>query len=192
MKHKQTTLSLMGLFTLCFLLFSAAPIYAAVQAAQGSKLAIELLSPSEVKEFPGAEKIVQAKVTNLTDQMVPDVMAYITLADLGKHMTVNLEDYSADKPVVIGSMQPKESKTVELPIRFVYTSRYLLYVTAVSSGSFSVQSSGAVPVEILSNSNMDPAAVEAVTFGVPLILFIVIAAVFYTRWNKRKQRNAAA
>jgi uncharacterized membrane protein len=169
------------------LLFVAVPNYAGAAAAVPPKLSVELLSPDQVKDYPGIEQIVKAKVTNLTDQPIPDVMAYITLADLGKHMTVNLEDYSADKPVVIGSLQPKESKTVELPIRFVYTSNFFLYVTAVSSQFNNIQSSGAIPVEIISNSSMDPSLVTIVSFGMPALLLIVIAAVFMLRWKQRRE-----
>jgi hypothetical protein len=169
-----------------FLLLAAAPQYTGAQAAVPSKLAVELLSPDQVKDFPGIEKIVKAKVTNLTGQAIPDVMTYITLADLGKHMTVNLEDYSADKPVVIGTLQQGESKTVELPIRFVYTSRFFLYVTAVSSATSSIDSSAAIPVEIISNSSMNTGVVAMVSIGMPVLLLILIGFVILFRWKQRR------
>jgi hypothetical protein len=172
-----------------FMLLAAVPQYAGAQTAVPSKLAVELLSPDQVKDFPGIEKMVKAKVTNLTGQAIPDVMAYITLADLGKHMTVNLEDYSADKPVVIGTLQPNESKTVELPIRFVYTSRFFLYVTAVSSATSSIESSAAIQAEIISNSSMNTAAVGMVSIAMPALLLILIAMVILFRWKQR--RNTA-
>jgi hypothetical protein len=168
------------------LLVTTVPHTAGAAAVAPPKLAVELLSPAQVKDYPGIEQIVKANVTNLTDQPISDVMAYITLADLGKHMTVNLEDYSTDKPVVIGTFQPKESKTIELPIRFVYTSNFFLYVTAVSSQFNNIQSSGAIPVEIFSNSSMDPSMVVIVSLGMPVLLLIVIAAVFVLRWKQRR------
>src|SRR2546422_267247 len=88
-----------------------------VSAQEIPKLAVEIMSPTEVHGFPGIELKVKAKITNNTDEVVPDVMAYITMADIRKHMTVNLEDYSADKPVVLGELKAKESRVVDLPIR---------------------------------------------------------------------------
>jgi uncharacterized membrane protein len=188
--HIMKSKVLKGLLLMGLLLLFAVPLQTDAQTAVlPPKLSVELLSPDQVKGFPGIEQTVKAKLTNLTDQAIPDVMAYITLADLGKHMTVNLEDYSADKPVVIGALQPKESKTVDLPIRFVYTSHFFLYVTAVSSGSNSIQSSGAIPVEISSNSSMNTTAVGVVSFGVPGMLLIIMAAVYFVR---RKQRREIA
>jgi hypothetical protein len=186
MKRIPRSKALWGWLLAGMLLLVTVPHTAGAAAVAPPKLAVELLSPAQVKDYPGIEQIVKAKVTNLTDQPISDVMAYITLADLGKHMTVNLEDYSADKPVVIGTFQPKESKTIELPIRFVYTSNFFLYVTAVSSQFNNIQSSGAIPVEIFSNSSMDPSMVVIVSLGMPVFLLIVIAAVFVLRWKQRR------
>jgi hypothetical protein len=157
------------------------------QAAETPKLQVELLSPDKVTDYPGIEMKIKARVTNLTDTAVPDVMAYITMANLTKHMTVNLEDYSADKPVIIGTLGPKAAKEVELPIRFVYPNRYHLYVTAVSSGSFGIQSSGAIPIEIKSNSAMDPTLVQTVTFAMPALMFGAMAVIGMMRRIKRNK-----
>jgi hypothetical protein len=186
MKQISQSKALWGWLLAGLLLLIAVPHAAGAAAAAPPRLSVELLSPAQVKDYPGIEQIVKANVTNLTDQPIPDVMAYITLADIGKHMTVNLEDYSADKPVIIGTLQPKESKTVELPIRFVYTSNFFLYVTAMSSQFNNIQSSGAIPVEIISNSSMDPSLVAVVSLGMPVLLLIVIAAVFVLRWKQRR------
>jgi hypothetical protein len=156
-----------------------------VNAQDASKLSVELLSPTEVHGFPGIEQLVKAKITNLTDSTIPDVMAYITMADIHKHMTVNLEDYSADKPIVIGELKAKETREVELPVRFVYTSSYFLYVTAISTKIPSIQSSVAIPIDIISNSKMDVGAVQAVTFGMPAIMIVLlIAVIVYRRKNR--------
>ncbi|SEB54101.1 hypothetical protein [Paenibacillus sp. GP183] len=186
MKLITQSKSLWRLLLAVLLLLAAVPHAAGAAAVASPKLSVELLSPTQVKDYPGIEQMVKANVTNLTDQPIPDVMAYITLADLGKHMTVNLEDYSADKPVVMGTLQPKETRTVELPIRFVYTSTFFLYVTAMSSQFNNIQSSVAIPVEIISNSSMDPSLVAAVSIGMPALLLIVIAAVFMLRWKQRR------
>jgi hypothetical protein len=165
------------------LLVSLSPLK--VSAQEIPKLSVELMSPTEVHGFPGIELKVKAKITNNTDTAVPDVMAYITMADIRKHMTVNLEDYSADKPIVLGELKAKESREVELPIRFVYTSSYFLYVTAVSTQIPSIQSSIAIPIDIISNSKMDIGAVRIITFGMPAIMIIsLIAIIAYRRTRK--------
>jgi hypothetical protein len=157
-----------------------------VNAQDLPALSIELMSPSEVHGFPGIEQMVKAKITNNTNAAVPDVMAYITMADIRKHMTVNLEDYSADKPVVLGELKANESRVVELPVRFVYTSSYFLYVTAVSTKIPAVQSSKAIPIDIISNSKMDINAVRTVTFGIPIIMVLVlIGVIIFRRRNWR-------
>jgi hypothetical protein len=163
-------------------IFCLSPIITA--AKEAPKLSVELLSPIEVKGYPGIEQMVKANITNVSDSALPDVMAYITMADIHKHMTVNLEDYSADKPIVIGSLKPQETRQVELPVRFVYTSSFFLYVTAVSTQLHAIQSSDAIPIEIISNSSMDVQALTFVTFGMPVLLLIAMIGIILYRRRK--------
>ncbi|GAA3413898.1 hypothetical protein ACFFNY_32860 [Paenibacillus hodogayensis] len=153
--------------------------------AGDSALNVELLAPKRVDGVPGIDQTIRAKITNSSDITISDVMTYITMADLGKHMTVNLEDYGADKPVLIGTLSPHESKTVELPVRFVYISHYLLYVTAVSSQLEGIQSSLSIPVAIIGNSTMDPALANIVTFGMPVVVLLLIGGLYI--WRKRQR-----
>jgi hypothetical protein len=96
-----------------------------------------------------------------------------------------LEDYSADKPIVLGELKAMESREVELPIRFVYTSSYFLYVTAVSTQNPSIQSSIAIPIDIISNSKMDIGSVRNVTFGMPAVMLVsLIGVIIYRRKNR--------
>lgn len=146
-----------------------------------SPLSVEIISPSLVDGVPGLEQTIQARITNSSDQSIADVMGYITMANLTRHMTVNLEDYNADKPVVIGKLQAKESIVINLPIRLVYTGSYHLYVTAVSSEKSDIVSSIAIPVTITSNSKLDTVAVNYVSIGVPAILLLGIAGTLASR-----------
>jgi predicted component of type VI protein secretion system len=157
-----------------------------VQAAEPQTLSVDLLSPNEMNSAPGIHVNVKAKVTNQTDQTIQDVMAYITLGNLSKHMTVNLEDFSADQAVVIGTLKANESKTIELPIQFVYVSEYYLYVTAMSSELPVISSSQAVPVHIVSNSHINPTAINTVMIGMPALLLLIICGIVVRRYQRRK------
>jgi uncharacterized membrane protein len=131
---------------------------------------VKILTPEAVQNYPGYETNIQVEITNHSNKDLSNAMAYITMADIGKHMTVNLEDYSADKPVVIGTLKPNTSVKVELPIRFVYTSEYKLYVTVSSDDDQQIYSSPSIPVDILGNTQIDPLVVQIVSITMPMIL----------------------
>ncbi len=143
-------------------------------AAGSDSVEIQILSPAKVRNYPGFETKVDVKITNRTGAALTKAMAYITMADLGKHWTVNLEDYSADKPVPIPTLAPGQSLKLSLPIRFVYTSHYKLYVTVSSDKDLAIYSSNAIPVEILGNTKINPALVTVISIVEPLLLLTIL------------------
>jgi hypothetical protein len=154
-------------FLLCFLCLCL-PL--TVSAANKPGVEVEIVAPDKVKDFPGIEMKITARITNHSNQKIDDMMAYITMADLNKHWTVNLEDYGADQPITIGTLSPNETKEVSLPIRFVYTSRYHLYVTATSTKEPWIYSSSAILIEIMGNTQINPIVVKVVSIVEPVLL----------------------
>ncbi|MGG5252081.1 hypothetical protein ACQYAD_00775 [Neobacillus sp. SM06] len=143
-------------------------------AAGNNSVDIQILSPTKVRNYPGFETKVDVKITNRTGTALTKAMVYITMADLGKHWTVNLEDYSADKPVPIPTLAPGQSIKLSLPVRFVYTSHYKLYVTVSSDTDLAIYSSNAIPVEILGNTKINPTLVSVVAMVEPLLLLAIL------------------
>jgi len=178
---KLIVLVLMFAFMVPFFQFNTA------EAANNNSIDISILSPQKVKNYPGFETNIVTKITNNTKHELKDAMTYITMADLGKHWTVNLEDYSADKPIKIGTLLPGESKKVTLPIRFVYTSQYKLYVTVSSDLDSNIYSSQAIPVDILGNTKIDPTLVIIISTIEPIIILVLIG---FTLLRKKASNNA--
>ncbi|EKN64773.1 hypothetical protein BABA_22833 [Neobacillus bataviensis LMG 21833] len=143
-------------------------------AQSTSNFKIEIISPTKVAEYPGKELKVKVKITNTAEKEIKDVFTYITMANLSKNWTVNLEDYSADQPVTIGTMKPHEEKIVSLPIQLVYTADYYLYTTVVSKENHVITSSDAIPVEIIGNTKIVPLQVQIVSIVMPLLLLSLL------------------
>jgi len=158
------------------------------EAITNNSLKIEILSPSSVKDYPGREESVKVKLTNNANVSTGEMLAYITMADMKKNMTVNLEDYNADKPIVITGLKANESRTIDLPVRFVYTSNYHLYVTVAYKDSATITSSESIPIEILGNTKIDKSMVIAVSGIVPLL---VLGIVTILHLKRRRQIKAS-
>lgn len=138
-----------------------------------SNFNIKILSPSKIAELPGKDLIIKVKITNKSDKEFKNVFTYITMANLSKKWTVNLEDYSADEPVTIGVMKPHEEKIIKLPIKLVYTADYFLYITVVTKDNPIITSSDAIPVKIIGNTKIVPFQVQIVSIVMPLLLLLL-------------------
>jgi hypothetical protein len=176
MKKLFTTFSLM-IIAMNLLAFSFAD-------TSTQDLEIKILSPKSVKDYPGHEDVIQVSLTNNSQNDLNDILTYITMADTLKNMTVNLEDYSADKPVHIDQLKTGETTIVALPIRFVYTSNYHLYVTVVSKDQFVIHSSDAIPIEILGNTQINKPLTMGVAISEPVVLLGVLGILYIMRNRK--------
>ena len=164
-------------------LFPLTSVYA--KNSNSDKLSISILSPSLVKDYPGREEVVKAQIKNNTDKPIEKVLVYITMADIKKNMTVNLEDYSADKPVTIDIIKPNETRVIELPVRFVYTSNYYLYTTVVSKEYNQIVSSNSIKVEIMGNTKIDKNMVMMITYLEPMLLIFGTVIVMLRKKYKK-------
>jgi len=143
-------------------------------AKDNSPIEVRITSPTTIKDYPGLEQKIRTEITNTSNNDIHNIMAYITMADIKKHMTVNLEDYNADKPIIIGTLKPGEKTIIDLPVRLVYTSHYKLYVTVSSDEDNKLYSSDSIPVEIIGNSKISPMLVRIVAFAEPIIVAIIL------------------
>lgn len=145
-------------------------------------VSVQILSPDQVTAYPGFETTIQAEVTNNTNQTLNNLVVYITMVDLNKNMTVNLEDYNASIPVVITSLPANTSQTVELPIILVYPDVFHLYVTVANLDTMTIVSSDAIVTDIMSQASINPDVVTVTAIATPvLILFLALGVSLYRR-----------
>lgn len=149
-------------------------------------LDIKILSPKSVEGFPGIDESIKVKIVNNGTSDLTDVLAYITMADIVKNMTVNLEDYNADKPVYLESIKIGEEVIVELPVRFVYTSNFYLYVTVITKNKKIISSSQAISIKILGNTKIDRNMVTYVVIGMPILLISIMISILFIRKKRLK------
>ena len=150
-----------------------------------SSISVEITTPSSVEVYPGVEGAITANVTNNTSSDMTNLIVYITMVDVVKNMTVNLEDYSADVPVVIPELKANQSETVTLPIIYVYPSEYHLYVTVATKDNLDIISSPSIPVNIITLTKIDYPLVKITSIAVPVLLLLAFGFVSI----QRKRRN---
>lgn len=155
--------------------------------ASSGYLSVKILSPSGVEAYPGYKTTVKAQITNNSNDTVNNLVAYITMVDLTKNMTVNLEDYNADVPVTIPTLNGHESITIDLPIVLVYPDVFHLYVSVASLDTKTIISSDSITSHILTQSNINPTYVMVASISIPIIVFFSFLGVQLGR-NKQLKK----
>src|SRR5512136_2174528 len=69
-------------------------------------LKVELLSSRTLSGTAGEYVTVQGQVTNTGDATLTDITTYLSLVDTADKLPVDLEDWSAEKGLYVGSMEP--------------------------------------------------------------------------------------
>ena len=155
--------------------------------ATPTPLSVSIVSVSETDVYAGIEATVTATVTNTSSSDVSGVLVYITMADITKGLTVNLEDFGATVPIAFDVIPSGETVTATLPIQFVYPDLYHLYVTAVTRGNEIVASSTAVPITVRSISSIDYTLVHVVVITTPAILLFGYLGAMLGRRKKTRR-----
>lgn len=146
------------------------PVFA--EGSTPNYVSVTILSPTDVTAYPGYETTVRASVRNNTDQVLNDLVVYITMVDLTKNMTVNLEDYNASVPVVIPELPANSETIVELPIILVYPDTFHLYVSVANLDTNTIISSDSIVTAIQSQVSIDPNLVILVSISTPILILL--------------------
>lgn len=178
MKRILLYFAMIGLFSLMLVSLSN-KTYAL--ATTDPYVSVQILSPDQVTAYPGYETTVQAQVTNNTDQTLTNLVVYITMVDLTKNMTVNLEDYNASVPVVIDSLSAYGTQTVDLPIILVYPDTFHLYVSVANLDTMTIISSDAIETDIMSQASIDSTVVTVISVVSPVAVLLLALGVTVMR-----------
>ena len=114
---------------------------------------------------------LSAAVTNASNGMVKDVVAYVSLVDVtrGQQAPVDLEDWSAHRAVTVPTLAAGQSKDVSWSLRLVKGGDYVVYANAIAGGSTRASVGQEVPLSVTAHKNLNPGGVLPVAIGVPLV-----------------------
>jgi hypothetical protein len=152
---------------------AGSPYKGRVVAAPGGSGAPLELETSSVKISGTAGQYVKlpAKITNRSNHLVKDAVAYVSLVDVtkGQQAPVDLEDWSAHRAITLSSLAPGRSKGVSWSLRLVKGGNYIVYANAISQGSKHASVGREVPLFVKTKQNLNPGGVLPVALGVPLL-----------------------
>lgn len=148
---------------------------------------LHILSSATLNGIAGDYVTVRGTITNTTAKPVTTITTYLSLVDTHNKLPVDLEDWSAEKGLFIGSIDAGQTFPLNWKIHFVKAGTYSLIVVANTAGQETPQVSTITHFTVLPKKNLNPGHVLPVAFGTPLFLICLFALIYYMR---QKNKNS--
>ena len=144
-------------------------------------LTLTILSEKTLSGTAGDFTTVNAQISNSGSQPLNDITTYISLVDESNKMPVDLEDWSAEKGLFIGTIESNQTLPLNWKIHFVKAGKYSLIVVAQLAGQEIPEVSSIVHFTVKPKLNLNPGQVLPVALGTPIVLLFVMLLINYRR-----------
>jgi hypothetical protein len=133
-------------------------------------LVINITSSKTLNGTAGDYVTVEGTITDIGNKPLHDIVTYLSLVDNGTKLPVDLEDWSAEKGLHIGTIDAGQTLPLNWKIHFVKAGKYSLIIVAEAAGYDLPQTSGITQFNVNPKINLNPGQVLPVALGTPVIL----------------------
>ncbi|MCX5642420.1 MAG: hypothetical protein NTY10_04225 [Candidatus Omnitrophica bacterium] len=144
-------------------------------------LDITILSARNLNGIAGDYITIVGQITNHTKKPISDITTYLSMVDTENKLPVDLEDWSAEKGLYIGSIDAEQTLPLKWKIHFVKAGTYTLAVIANIAEQEKPIASSLTRFEVKPKKNLNPGQVLPVALGMPMLLLAFMAILQYRR-----------
>jgi hypothetical protein len=137
-------------------------------------LEINITSSKTLSGTAGDYVTVEGTIKDIGDKPRNDIVTYLSLVDNGTKLPVDLEDWSAEKGLHIGTIDAGQTLPLERKIHFVKAGTYSLIIIAEAAGYDLPQASGIVQFNVNPKINLNTGKVLPVALGTPVVLICIL------------------
>lgn len=114
----------------------------------------------------------RSAIKNTSQQMASGLVAWVSLiqVDPGHEQPVDLEDWSAHKAIVIASLPPGNSETMDWPLRLIQAGRYRIMVSVAEKRAEMVFISRFIDFSVKQKPVIESRRILPVAIGMPLLV----------------------
>ncbi|MBU6427235.1 hypothetical protein KGQ27_03315 [Patescibacteria group bacterium] len=167
-----------------------APNISSAQTAAGDPamppIILEISSSRTLSGTAGDFVEVHGDIKNAASKPITDVTAYLSLVDTKTHMPVDLEDWSVEKGLFVGTIGGAATLPLDWKIHFVTSGDYALSILAVVKDYDKPIGSAITYFHVAPKQNLNPGAVLPVALGEPIFL-----AMFFLAFKYRRDKKSA-
>jgi hypothetical protein len=179
MNNMKRILSTSFIFTLVLGFSSFA--YAQTSSATPPPLSMKILSADTLSGVAGDYVMVQGQITNTGTSPLVAITTYLSLVDNQNKLPVDLEDWSAEKGLFIGTIDAGATLPLNWKIHFVKAGNYSLIIVAEAASSQVPQVSTVTHFSVAAKKNLNPGQILPVALGTPIIILCLMFVGSYRR-----------
>lgn len=159
----------------------AAPETGQQAIGNSAPLVLEISSAKTLSGIAGDYVTVAGDIKNTSQQPITDVTTYLSLVDTGNKLPVDLEDWSAEKGLYIGTIDAGQTLPLNWKIHFVKAGEYSLIIVATTGGRELPEVSSITHFQVKPKRNLNPGKVLPVALGTPIALIFLLFLLNYKR-----------
>ncbi len=144
-------------------------------------LVLDISSSKTLSGTAGDFVTVEGTITNSSSQPLNNITTYLSLADNDSKLPVDLEDWSAEKGLYIGTIDAGQKLPLNWKIHFVKAGTYSLIIVAEVAGNELPQVSSITQFQVSLKRNLNPGQVLPVALGMPIVLTFILFILSYKR-----------
>jgi hypothetical protein len=142
---------------------------------------MKILSADTLSGIAGDYVTVQGQITNTGTSPLTDITTYLSLVDNQNKLPVDLEDWSAEKGLFIGTIDAGTTLPLNWKIHFVKAGNYSLIIVAEAASSQVPQVSTVTHFNVTPKKNLNPGQVLPVALGTPIVILCLMFFISYRR-----------
>ncbi len=147
-------------------------------------LDIQIISSQTLSGIAGDYITIKANIKNISTKAANEITTYLSLVDEETKLPVDLEDWSAEKGLFIGSISESQILPLDWKIHFVKAGKYSLIIIAETAGEFYPQTSSIVHFTVSPKQNLNPGHVLPVALITPVVILFIMLLATYRRNSK--------
>ncbi len=144
-------------------------------------LVMNISSSKTISGTAGDFVTVEGTITNSSSKPISNITTYLSLADNESKLPVDLEDWSAEKGLYIGTIDAGQILPLNWKIHFVKAGTYSLIIIAEVAGNELPQVSSITQFQVSPKRNLNPGQVLPIALGTPIILIFIMFLLTYRR-----------
>ena len=153
-------------------------------ASAAAAVALDVSSSKTLSGTAGDFVSVNGTIANTGPTALSNVTAYLSLVDTAAHMPVDLEDWSVEKGLYIGTIDAGAVLPLDWKIHFVKSGDYALSILAIVKGQDKPIGSALTYFHVAQKKNLNPGAVLPVALGEPILIVMFFLLLKYRRDKK--------
>jgi hypothetical protein len=160
-------------------------LFSAVSAMNAPAIKIDITTGGKLDGTSGDFVFVNGTLKNASKKDVQDITTYLSLVNLDTKMPVDLEDWSAERGLFIGTINAGQLFPLSWKIHFVQAGSYALTLIADVAGDDRPVVSRMTYFNVKKKLNLNPGNVLPVALGEPIFIVLIFLVIGYIRRSKK-------